>query len=50
LSEQLEFLQITKEVSERSVGYMDEMSTAPVPVNENNEQIGLPKNIVSNSG
>jgi len=39
-------LQITKEVLERSTEYMDKMLTAPVPVNQNNEQAGLLKNIV----
>jgi len=39
-------LQITKEVLERSTEYMDEMLTVPVPVNQNNEQAGLLKNIV----
>ena len=46
LSKWLGFLQITKEVLERLTEYIDKMLTVPVPVNQNNEQAGLLKNIV----
>ena len=50
LSEWLEFLQIANEASERITEYTDKMSTAPVPTQENNEQTGVPKNIVLDLG
>ena len=50
LSEQLESLQITEEASERTIEYMDKISTVPVLVNKNNRQAGLPKNMVPNPG
>ena len=49
LSEQLESLQIIEEVSEKTTEYIDEILTVPVPVNQNNEQAELPKNMVSDS-
>ena len=50
LSEQLGSLQITEEALERTTEYMEKISTVPVPVNKNNEQAGLPKNMVPNPG
>jgi len=41
-------LQIIEEVSERITEYMDKISTAPVLVNQNNEQVRLLKNMVPN--
>jgi len=48
LSEQLGSLQITEEALERTTEYIDKILTAPVPVNKNNRQAGLPKNMVPN--
>jgi len=39
LLEQLESLQITNRVSERITEYTDNISTAPVLIQENNEQV-----------
>jgi len=41
-------LQIIEEVSKRITEYMDKISTAPVLVNQNNEQVRLLKNMVPN--
>jgi len=36
--------------SGRTIEYTDNMSTAPVPIQENNGQAGVPKNMVSDPG
>ena len=46
LSEWLEFLQITNEVSERTIEYTDDISIAPVSTQGNKKHAGVPKNIV----
>ena len=49
LSEWLESLQITDKASGSTNNYTDEMSSTPasVPTQENNRQVGMPKNMVS---
>jgi len=39
-------LQITNKALGRITKYIDKMSTAPVLIQENNRQAGVPKNIV----
>ena len=50
LLEQLESLQITNRVSERITEYTDNISTAPVLIQENNEQVWVSKNMVPDPG
>ena len=42
-------MKIIKEASERMTEYTDEMLTVPVPIQENNGQAGVPKNMVPDS-
>ena len=49
-SEQLESLKIIEEASERTIEYMNKMSTVLVLVNQNNEQAELLKNMVLDLG
>ena len=42
-------MKIIKEASERMTEYTDEMLTVPVPIQENNGQTGVPKNMVPDS-
>ena len=50
MSEWLGSLQIIEEASERTTEYIDKILTALVLAQESNEQIGLPKNMISGPG
>jgi len=50
LLEWLGFLQIIKEASEKTIEYTNKILTALVPVNQNNKQEELPKNMVPDLG
>ena len=50
MSERLESLQINKEVSTSDEQTDTEMSVAPVTMNQENGQVGLPKNMVPDPG
>ena len=48
LSERLESLKIMNEALGRIIEYTDNMSVAPVPMQESKGQAGVPKNMVPN--
>ena len=50
MSERLGSLQIIEEASERITKYTMEMSTVPVPTQENNKQARVLKNMIPNPG